>query len=235
MRSSVFLSVLLVGCSGPGPARLDAGSHASAALQACAAVQVPERVTTIAAAVTRLNALPAPVTPACFVAGLARPLELVSTTSVLSAQPASGRENPRVFILLPGLVVSVVAVGGGAPLLEFAQWMTPNRTLKGEVELPPSAPFADDAPFTRVHTNLGVSSCGLCHRNEAPHPTIDAGFISDAFRPEPTTLVPLSELSAQHVACGEDTSERCELFHALFDFGQVKQGAFSPSLELFVQ
>lgn len=235
MRFTTFLPVLLLGCSGPGPGPVDAGSHASAALKACAAVQTPERVTTIAAAVTRLNALPAPVTPACFVAGLGRPLELVATTSVLSAQPAAGRENPRVFLLLPGLVVSVVASGGGAPLLEFAQWMTPTRTLKGELELPFSAPLAEDAPFARVHTNLNVSSCGLCHRNEAPHPTIDGGFVSDAFRPEPTTLVPLSELVAQHTACGEDPSERCELFHALFDFGAVKQGAFSPSLELFVQ
>lgn len=229
----VLLLLALAGCVEPGVP--DAGTHASAALQACAAVRVPERVTTIAAAVTRLNALPSPVSPACFVAGLGRPLELVATTSVLSAQPAAGRVSPRVFVLLPGMVVSVVAEGGGAPLLEFAQWITPTRTLKGEVELPLTAPLSADAPFTRVQSNLGVSSCGLCHRNEAPHPTIDAGFVSDAFRPAPATLVPLSELAAQHVACAEDTGERCELFHALFDFGTVEQGTFSQSLELFVQ
>jgi hypothetical protein len=121
-------------------------------------------------------------------------------------------------------------------LLELSEWMTPTRTLKGEVALPFTSPLAVDAPFTRVHSSLNVTSCGLCHRNELPHPGIDGGFISDAYRPEPSSLVPVTELSALHAACTEDDlSERCTLFHALFDFGAVRQGAFSPDLELFVQ
>lgn len=237
MRTVGVLSVLLFACPGPGPTPTpDAGGHVSEALKACAAVQVPERVTTIAAAVTRLNALPAPGTPSCFVAGLQRPLDLVASTSVLSAQPAVGRQNPRIFVLAPALVISVVPSGDGAPLVEFAQWMTPTRTLKGEVELPLTAPLTEDAPYTRVHSTFGVTSCGLCHRNEVQHPTIDGGFVSDAFRPEPNTLVPLTELSAMHAACTEeDLSERCTLFHALFDFGVVRQGAFSNAVDLFVQ
>lgn len=237
MRTVGVFSVLLFACPGPVPTPSpDAGSHASAALKGCAAVQLPERVSTIEAAVARLNALPAPVTPACFVAGLQRPLELVATTSVLSAQPAVGRPSPRIFLLDPALVISVVPSGDGARLVEFAQWMTPTRTLKGEVELPLTAPLTADAPYTRVHSTFGVTSCGLCHRNEAPHPTIDGGFVSDAFRPEPNTLVPLTELSAMHAACTEDdVTERCTLFHALFDFGVVRQGAFSNAVDLFVQ
>lgn len=235
MRAVGLVSLVLVACVDPGPAPPpDAGNHASAALNACA--EVHGRVTTIGAATARLNALPTPVTPACFVASLSRPIDLVATTSIFSAQPAFSRESPRIFVMGPALVTSIVPEGEGAHLLEFAQWMTPTRTLKAEVELPLLEPLSDDAPYSRVHSNFGVTSCGLCHRDEQPHPTIDGGFISDAFRPEPASLVPVSELRAQHAACAdEDESERCALFHALFDFGEVREGAFSNEVNLFVR
>lgn len=237
MSSRLFIAALLVaGCSGPGPGPVDAGSHASAALKACAAVTEPARVTTIGAAVNRLNALPPPVTAPCFVASLPRPIEVVATNSVFSAQPAHSRESPRIFLFLPALVASVVPEGDGAGVIEFSQWMTPTRSLKAEVAVPIETQLSADAPYTRVHSNFGVTSCGLCHRNEEPHPTIDGGFISDAFRPEPGSLIAVGTLKEMHDACGEeDQSPRCELFHALFDFGEVRQGAFSSSVELFVQ
>lgn len=242
MRRLWTLAAVLVSCAGT-PSTTDAGqpgqdagmSHASAALQACAALSSSGDVSTIFTAVARLNALPEPVTPACFVASLPRPIDAVATISVVSAQPAAGRDSPRVFLLLPGLVASVVPDGDGASLLEFAEWTTPLRTLKGEVKFPLDRPLALDAPLTRVHSNLGVTTCGLCHRNEAPHDSIDGGFVSDAFRPDPGTLVPISELAQRHAECppGESTP-RCELLHALFDFGALRQGAFSPDVALFV-
>ena len=146
MRVACLLMLLLAGCSGAEPGPGDAGSHASAWLKACAAVQKPPGMSTIAAAVERLNELPRPVTVACFVAGLPRPLDLVGTFSVTSAQPAPRRDSPRIFVLLPGLVVSVVPAGESAGLLEFSQWITPTRTLKGEVKLPLDAALAADAP-----------------------------------------------------------------------------------------
>lgn len=244
MRLPWLLAAILVSCAGAPPtsdagadAGVDAGtSHASAALQACAALSSSGDVSTIFTAVARLNALPEPVTPACFVASLPRPIDAVATISVVSAQPAAGRDSPRVFLLLPGLVASVVPDGDGASLLEFAEWTTPLRTLKGEVKFPVTTPLAPDAPLTRVHSNLGVTTCGLCHRNETPHDSIDGGFVSDAFRPDPGTLVPIAELAQRHAECppGESTP-RCEVLHALFDFGALRQGAFSPDVALFVQ
>jgi hypothetical protein len=231
-------AVFVAGCAGPGPGPgpADAGSHASAALQACAAVKQPARVTTIAAAVDRINALPQPVSAPCFVASLQRPIDLVATNSVFSAQPAHSRESPRMFIFLPALVASVVPEGEGSGVIEFSQWMTPTRTLKGELAVPITAQVSADAPYTKVHSNFGVTSCGLCHRNEEPHPTIDGGFISDAFRPNSGSLIAVGELKELHDACGEeDQSPRCDLFHALFDFGEVRQGAFSSSVDLFAQ
>lgn len=234
------LAVFALSCAGASPvsdAGHDAGTpHASAALEACAAFASRGGVSTIFEAVERLNALPEPVTPACFVASLPRPLDAVATISVVSAQPAAGRDSPRVFLLMPGLVVSAVPDGDGATLLEFAEWTTTLRTLKGEVKFPIQRPLALDAPLTRVHSNLGVTTCGLCHRNETPHDSIDGGFVSVAFRPDPGTLVPIAELAQRHAECppGESTP-RCEVLHALFDFGALKQGAFSPDVELFVQ
>jgi len=236
------LLLLFASCAGATPSPEDAGTDAGPPprthLDDCAAFASQGGVATITAAVERLNALPPPVNPACFVASLPRPLEAVATTSLLSAQPAASRASPRVFLLLPGLVVSVVPEGAGASLLEFGEWTSTSRTLKGEVAFPLDGGLAPDAPFTRVHSNLGVTTCGLCHRNEVPHPSIDAGFVSDAFRPDPGTLVPMSEVAAQHAACGEgpvDAGSRCELFHALYDYGTVRQGAFSSDVALFVQ
>ncbi|MEW5740030.1 MAG: hypothetical protein AB1938_13945 [Myxococcota bacterium] len=237
IRGAVLLTALCVaGCAGSTPPAEDAGSHAGLHLNACAALRSAGDVGTIFAAVERLNSLPPPVTPACFTASLPRPVDAVATMSLLSAQPAAGRESPRVFLLLPGLVVSVVPDGDGASLLEFAEWTSTTRTLKGELKFPlPPGGVPLDAPLTRVHSNLGVTTCGLCHRNETPHPTIDGGFVSDAFRPDPGTLVPISEVAAQHTACGEDAGPRCEVLHALFDFGPVRQGKFSDEVDLFVK
>lgn len=237
MRVALVLCLFWSACSGPWPAPPSEARHqANAALQACAAVEHPEQVTTISAAISRLNALPTPVSPACFVASLARPLDVVATTSIFSAQPAASRESPRMFLFAPELVVSVVPEGDGARLLEFAQWMTPTRTLKGEVELPFASKLTEEAPYLKTHSTFGVTSCGLCHRSEEPHPTIDGGFVSDAYRPAPDSLVPLSELRAQHEACAhEEQTERCAMFHALFDFGAVREGAFSTSVGLFVE
>lgn len=190
----------------------------------------------IAAAVDQLNDLPQPVSPSCFVASLDRPLSVVATTSVLSAQPASGTTNPRLFVRYEGFTLSVVGDGPGVRLLEFSEGEDVTRTLKGEVELPIEAPLAHEAPFTRVNSeHLGVTTCGLCHRDETPHPTIAGAFVSDALRPTPNSLVPLQRLRAEYQRCvdGHDETERCLLYHALFDFGDVTQGEFPSEIQTF--
>lgn len=220
--------LFLTACAAPPPAH-----RANEALQACAAQRGP--VTTIVDAVHHLNALPAPVDAACFVASLPRPLDVVATTGITSAQPAASKTSPRIFLLLPGVAVSVVPEGEGAKLLEFGEWVTSSRTLKGELALPPSAPFADDAPFTRVRSTSSPTTCGLCHREESAHAGLSGAYDSLAYRPQPGTEVSARELAVQHEGCVADGDEgpRCQLFHALFDFGDVKQGAFTADVGLF--
>jgi hypothetical protein len=214
----------------------DAGAHqASVALRGCAeAASGP--VETIVQVITRLNALPRPVSVPCFVATLGRPLELVATTSVVSAQPAGGPDSPRIFALGSGLALSVVPAGAGVQLIELGEWQTTTRTLKGELELPVSSELAADAAFMRIEQSNQTTRCGICHGAEAPHPTIADAYVSTAFRPEPGSEVKVTELVTMHQACVDsgDTGERCELFHALFDFGWVQQGAFSRDVQLFI-
>jgi hypothetical protein len=186
-------------------------------------------------AVARLGSLPLPAGGPCFVATLPRPLAVVATFGVTSAQPAAGQSSPRLFFLLPKLVISAVPAGEGSKVLEFGEWVTPGRTIKGEIELPITAPLAADAAFQRVLDRSERTVCATCHRGEEPHPNIPNAFVSAAFRPEPGTFVKVAELAALHDTCTreDDPSERCAMLHAVFDFGDVTQGAFGPEVETF--
>lgn len=246
MKPLLWLTLATAAC---GPAALpDAGTDAGVAADAgtdagvhvvsmevrdCARTQAP--VNTIGDVVTRMNTLPRPVGAACLVASLKRPLNLVATTSTFSAQPAGTAKSPRLFLLTPELVLSVVGDGPGANLLELGQYVTPTRTIKGELVLPVNAALAADAALTRVEQSNFTTSCGGCHRSEAMHPTIPHAYSSVAFRPNPGQEVRLATVVAEHQRCIDtaETSERCDLYHALFDFGPVRQGAFSAQLELF--
>jgi hypothetical protein len=217
------------GADGGGPTH-----RAPAALQTCAAS--PGAVSSISQTLARLNALPKPVSGACFVASLQRPLSVVATSSVLSLQPAVSRETPRLFVLSGQVVLSVVPGGDAGQLLELAEWVTPLRTLKGEVELPVAATLAASAPYARIKVSANATTCGVCHRQEAPSATVTDGFDSAAFRPAPGELVPVTELAGHHDRCVDagTVSERCDWFHAFFDFGEVRQGAFGNNVELFI-
>lgn len=241
IRRVLLVVGVVTGCTSVPPvADAGLGHVVSAELVACAAQQ--EAVPSIQAFLAHLNSLPHPVSVGCAVASLPRPLVIVATSNFTSAQPASGPKNPRVFILEPGVVFSVVADGPGRHLIELGQWVTPLRTLKGELELPLVDPVAPTAPFSRVMYNESMTNCALCHRNESAHETIDGGYVSAAYRPSDDSIVGLNVLREQHQACIDEVeappdggAERCDQLHALFDFGPVRQGAFDNAVELFVK
>ena len=212
----------------------DAGPHGSkGSLVRCAAKQGP--LASIADAVTRLNAVVAEGGDgACFVATLPRPLAVVATLNVASAQPAGGRGAPRMFFMLPKLVISAVPEGEGSKVLEFGEWTGTTSTIKAEIGLPVTAPLAADAPFARILQGTGDrTSCETCHGGEEPHATIAKAFVSDALRPSnEVTVAELEELHSLCVTSGTSSS-RCDFIHALFDFGEVTQGAFSPVVKTF--
>ncbi|MBX3206174.1 MAG: hypothetical protein KF764_13975 [Labilithrix sp.] len=87
---------------------------------------------------------------ACFVATLPRPLAVVATLNTTSAQLAGGRGAPRLFFMLPKLVVAAVPESAGSKVIELGQWTGTTTTIKGEVPLPVTAPLAADAAFQHI-------------------------------------------------------------------------------------
>ena len=225
MRRAWWLSLLFVGC-------LEDDRHRPPQrLEACAAKQQP--VTGTAGVVSLLDAVPG-ADPPCFIAALPRPLNVVATSSITSAQPASGMEAPRLLVLLDGVVVSVVGAGDGAPLLELGEWVSTTRTRKGELHLPMASPIPADAPWARVRMSDTATTCGLCHRGEQPDDLVPGAFTSLAFKPDARSDVTLDALHRIHNGCSQpDAGPGCELMHALFDFGAVNQGAFADAVTTF--
>ncbi len=178
-----------------------------------------------------LQALPEGADPACFVESLDRPLTVVATSSVVSAQPASGVSRPRLFLMGDTMTLSVVPEGDGAHLLEFGLWLDPTTSLKAEFALPLAEGITVQDAFDRVQFDETRTGCGFCHLNEVVHETVDGvpRYASDALRPLPDTLVALEEVQAARDACADDDTT-CALLRALLDHGAVQQGAFDRSV-----
>jgi hypothetical protein len=213
----------------------DAGPHvASDALRQCA--ESKGEIGSIADAVARLNALVPNADGPCFIATLPRPLAVVATRGVSSAQPANGSGAPRLFFMLPKLVITAVPAGDGSKLLEFGEWIGTTRTVKAEISLPVTAPLAANAPFLGVLQGTDRTRCATCHRQEERHPTIPNAFLSLAFQPEAGTFVTVTELEELHRLCirADDPGSRCTMIHALFDFGEITEGSFSPVVTTFL-
>lgn len=205
----------------------DGGHRASAALFRCAIGR--REPTSIPDQITRINAL-LPADGPCIVASLPRPLSVVATKSRESAQPAGGDDSPRLFFVLPKLVVAAVPSGQGSRVIELGERASSTRSVKGELEVPVTAALPADAAFTRVLNTQGIAtSCGTCHGTERTTSTPKA-FVSDVIQPRLDQDVSVEQLSAMHDRCvtDADPSDRCAMLHAVFDVGPVKQGSLAP-------
>ena len=192
---------------------------------------------TVAEAVALLNVLPRPVTAACFVESLDRPLGLAATRSTTSAQPAAGSRSPRIFLFSGPLIISVVAEGAGAEVLEFSELdLATERSVKAELHVPITATLRPEDPFTGFNFGSGATSCSLCHAGEEVAYTAGTAraFSSAALRPTDESLVSLPSLQQQAEACDAAAEpERCALLDALFEHGDVRSQAFPEELPTF--
>ena len=197
---------------------------------------------TILEAVALLNALPQPATLPCFIQSLDRPLALVATTNLVSAQPAESPRNPRVFLLTGRLSLAFVPDGPFRDVLEFGEISADNiNSIKGEIHFPIEAPLAPATPFDRIVDHIvddvpTQSKCSLCHY---PERTVDrAGyehaFESIAYRPNPLYAAPLPELQHERETCDASSEpERCAMLEAIFGHGAVVGGAFPSEMAMF--
>jgi hypothetical protein len=226
-----LLLLVLVASSGCAPDE-EKSPEPPDPLADCAALggSAPESVGDV---VARLNALPEPRDVSCFVASLPRPLNVVATSSAFSLQPADGALSPRIFLVSDRLILSVVPRGPGSHYIELGEVVDDRRTVKGELAFPLEGPVADDAPYREIVDE--ERHCEFCHQGDTAHPTREFASVSLAFRPRDEGLVPLSMLQTIREGCdsAEGDGEHCPMLRALFDHGEVREGAFPATFPTF--
>lgn len=178
-------------------------------------------------AVVLIGDLPSPVTLACFLESLERPLGLELTSDVFSAQPAQGFRSPRIFVQSERMSMSVVPAGLGRDLLEFGERTESELTIKAELEFPVTLPLDPRAAYDKVLNYDGSdrTGCQVCHFEEVEvRPGV---YASTPLRPPPRLVVPLELLEEEHAICDwADDPFRCGMYAALFDHGRVEHVPF---------
>lgn len=184
----------------------------------------------IAETVDLVNGLPRPVSLACFIEALDRPLRLVTTRSVFSAQPAAGARSPRIFLFMEGIIHSIVPEGSASNLLEMGEATGPGSSIKAELEFPISEDITLETAFERLP--LGdITTCGVCHDGRVPVLGIQGAVESEVLRPADRELLPLAALEDEARRCDATLEpERCAMLAALFQHGEVIGAEFPSSL-----
>jgi hypothetical protein len=182
--------------------------------------------------VALINSLPMPVTVPCFLETLDRPLFAMAGRGVISLQPAVSARSPRIFLLSPKLVMTVVPEGKSGTVIEFGQYVEPGRTLKAEIGFPVEKALSVAAPFDRIRSGAGTS-CRFCHRDEEPQEVGGAeAFVSTALAPTFRDVIELDRVRAERQACDPSAEPfRCAVLGALFDHGEVRAGTFPPEVQ----
>jgi hypothetical protein len=228
------------GCSKSGfkAATLNLSSTSSAPVQATCDTPPGFSGTpqTIEEAIAMINVLPRPVTAACFLQSLKRPLGVTLTNSTTSMQPAFNTRSPRIFVLVGNLTISVVPEGDGSEVIEFSVLTSTATTLKGELALPVTAPLAKSAAYDRIRFGDSGTTCQFCHSNEVRDPNITwaNAFRSDAFLPRAATKVDLEFLRNEWATCDAVAEpKRCETLKGLFGYGEVDAKDFPADYKTF--
>jgi hypothetical protein len=229
------------GAAGAGSASEPGGGEPSADLSAfatptCAAPTGLASPSGIAQVVDWINALPKPLSLACFLETLARPLPVYASQSLFSAQPAVGRRSPRMFLFAEALIMTITPDGEGSHLLEFGERRTNSTSLKGEIRFPVTAELEPAAPYDHLIVDDRFTTCSGCHDNEEQDPSITfaRAFISRALRPAPAERVGLEELHGEARACDALVEpERCAMLVAVFGQGGVVNAEFPATLDTF--
>lgn len=225
--------LLLVACGEGHPTPSVERSHSPACQ---APVGVTNEPRSVEQSVELVNALPKPLTLACFVEALGRPLKLHAALSTVSAQPSRGTRSPRIFVYLESLVMTVVPEGRGAHLLELGEQRPDLRSLKAELRFPIEENISSSLPYEDALYTQEVTGCAFCHADEQRdlNVTVAPAFVSVALRPFEERRVSLSSLQDEHAICDPAIEpERCALLDALFGGGDVADWDFPAEMATF--
>lgn len=224
---TLALSVAFTNCSAPKDSTV---SSSSSGTSVCAGYNASPR--TISDTVQLINSLPKPVTMECFLQSLAKPMQVFAVNNAFSAQPSGGQDNPRVFIIFPGFVLSAVPTGPGSTFIEMSELLSGSSSVKAEIEFPITGTLAADAPFTRIlnPSNSSSSRCTFCHSGEV---MLTAGsypgpaFVSSIVRPDTAKRIVSPYLKVQSRACNKSADPyRCSILKAIFEDGKAQDANF---------
>lgn len=199
--------------------------------KACKEAGKDAGVTSIAEVIDLINLLPKPVSIPCFLAALPRTYTLTAAESQASAQPAS-RDQPRFFLALGALFVTVTGDGTGKDHVELSEFDGRRQSIKGDLLFPIEGDLEATAPFA-FKTEGQESSCAACHGGEkgGPKDTRDA-TLSDALRPAPDALLSADELNGIKAACETGVDAHCQLVRAIFFDSAPETFLFPESMRL---
>lgn len=227
----VLCAIGLSGCisdaskNTPAPVPMVNPAHLTEDLSRCKGPSTIQ-LNNFAALVDWINAMPKPLTLACFIASLPRPLYYNATHSRSSVQPAIGRLNPRIFIQYDQLWLSFVpheamtAVkdpitgartsvwdADGIQLLEFSLEVESDlpvpQSIKGELAFPILNTIPRNAPYARIADSAQESTCKACHANETIVGALDGVpiFRSKMLRSAKQTLMQPDDIFLHYYAC----------------------------------
>jgi len=217
----------------------------SSELNPCA---TPEGIVldSIESTVDWINAMPRPVTLACFLESLPRPILINGTRNSISAQPAIGARSPRIFINIyqTKLLLSVVPDQDLDPKLtpeeerhplELSVLTSDKRSVKGELYFPIIEKLEYGTPYDHIRFS-GGTVCSSCHDQET-----SVGFFgeveyfeSQALRPYAEAAVSISAMVDEKTACvPEDEPFRCSIFSSILDYGSVFWYNFPVEMDEF--
>jgi hypothetical protein len=191
--------------------------------EAPAGLGAPETIEDLVALV---DALPKPTSLPCLLESLDRPIAMYATTSVAGAQPSSGPDNPRIFLLRGGLTMSLILEGEASRTLELSSAIGDHRSIKAELSFPVDRALAPSAPYDQVEFGAGTG-CGLCHDAEERVESIDfaTAWSSQVFQDDPDQGLSLTYVRQNAIDCDHEAEPgRCEMLDALFGHGEVVHG-----------
>lgn len=182
----------------------------------------PTTPKTVADLVSLANSLRQPVTIAEFIAALPHPLALNATSSQFSLQPAVDQNNPRIFIVIGNLVLSVVPTGPDVNTLEIGD-MSNGMMSPAQLSFPITSTVTDAAPYQAVLAAGGNGTvCARCHDkhfgNEVQLTTVSGTPVygMGQIPPFPQFDVPVTTLISLAQSCDPSADkERCDIFTAL--------------------
>ncbi len=185
---------------------------------------------TIDQTVALINSLPKPLTLDCFLQSLGRPLNVFALHSTFSAQASESELSPRIFILKPGLSLSVVPTGAAKAFLELGQFLSSTESVKGEIEFPVNSQLIPAAPYDHIlKANGGGTNCSTCHifERQAFGDFGGPAFASAIMAPDPFKRITSQTLYEYARFCNEtQDAYRCAILKSIFLYGQGRDGNF---------